>query len=353
MNRPLATHDGAVMPARRARHASLSAFFASQSDAELASLVNAGRVSGVGVGGGSAVLDLNGVPVFTKRIPLAELERAHPRSTANLFELPMFCQYGIGGPGFNAWRELAANVIVTDGVLSGETDSFPLLYHWRVLPGRPPVAAEHADIDAVVAALDHCPAARVRLEALAAASCSLVLWCEHIPYPMDSWLREDPVGKAELVERQLAQIVAFLRSRELLHMDGHVGNMRTDGERIFLTDFGLATSPRFDLSAAERDFVQRHATHDAGYAAMRLVNWLVTTVCGVPAPATGGPVARNEYVRQCAAGHIPADVPPAVAAILTRHAPVAARMNGFYWKLFGGDVHAEYPVCRQAEVRKQ
>jgi hypothetical protein len=118
---------------------------------------------------------------------------------------------------------------------------------------------------------------------------------------------------------------------------------RTDGERIYLTDFGLVTSPRFDLSAAEHDFAPRNTTHDAGYAAMRLVNWLVTEVCGVALPASGGPTARNDYVLRCAAGHIPADVPPAVAAILTRHAPAAAKMNGFYWRLFGGDVHADYP----------
>jgi hypothetical protein len=119
--------------------------------------------------------------------------------------------------------------------------------------------------------------------------------------------------------------------------------MRTDGERIYLSDFGLATSPRFDLSAAERDFAERHATHDAGYAAMRLVNWLVTDVCGVPMPTSGGPVARNEYVVWCAAGDIPDDVPPVVAAILVRRAPAAAKMNAFYWSLFGGDIHAEYP----------
>ncbi|MEJ7689791.1 MAG: hypothetical protein WKF76_04815 [Nocardioidaceae bacterium] len=40
-------------------------------------------------------------------------------------------------------------------------------------------------------------------------------------------------------------------------MDGHFGNMRTDGKRIYLSDFGLATSPRFDLSAAEHDFAQQ------------------------------------------------------------------------------------------------
>jgi hypothetical protein len=300
--------------------------------------VDSGRANGVGVGGASGVLDVDGVPVFVKRIPLTDREFARPHSTANLFDLPLCCQYGVGGPGFNAWRELAANLIVTGGVLAGETESFPLLHHWRVLPGRPDTAAEHADIDAVVAALDGSPAVRTRLEALAAASRSLVLFSEYVPHPLRGWLNEDPVGKADTVERQLDGIVAFLRDRELLHLDGHVENMRTDGERIYLADFGLATSPRFELTAAEREFVRRNASHDAGYAAMRLVNWLVTDVCGVTALAD-----RNAYVRRCAAGGIPDDVPENVAAVLARHAPAAAPVNDFYWQLFGGDLSAEFP----------
>ncbi len=306
--------------------------------------MEAARPNSVGVGGGSVVLDVDGVPVFAKRIPLTDRELACPGSIANLFDLPVYCRYGVGGPGFNAWRELAANIVVTDAVLAGETLSFPMLHHWRILPGRSPVAAEHADIDTVVAALQDSPAVRARLEALSAASCSLVLFCEYVPRPMLDWLREKPANKAATVERQFSQIVMFLRDRQLLHMDGHFGNMRVDGERICLSDFGLATSPHFDLSAAERDFVERHATHDADYAAMRLVNWLETAVCGVPVPAGGGPVARNEYVVQCAAGRIPDDVPPVVAAILTRHAPAAAKMNAFYWRLFDGEFHAEYPA---------
>lgn len=304
--------------------------------------MGAGRVIGVGVGGGSALIDVDSVPVFTKRIPLTGREVGDSGSTANLFDLPMFCQYGIGGPSFNAWRELAANVIVTDAVLAGETESFPILYHWRVLPGRSPVASEHADIDTVVAAQGGSSAVRARLEALAAATCSLVLFCEYIPHPIGDWLRDDPAGKAATVERQLSEIVAFLRDRELLHMDAHFGNVRTDMERLYLSDFGLVTSPRFDLSAAERDFAEQHVAHDADYAAMRLVNWLVADVCGRSSSHGGGPVARNEYVLRCASGCIPDDVPPGVAAILTRHAPAAAKMNAFYWKLFGGD-HAEYP----------
>ena len=330
---------------RRLRHDRMSDSLAARNDDELAGLLQSAPTGAVGVGGGSSVLNVDGVPVFFKRIPITDRELAHPHSTANLFDVPTYCQYGmhrLAGPGFGAWRELAANMIVTEGVLGGEAESFPLLYHWRLLPGRPPVASEHQDIDAVVAQFGGSPAVRIRLEELAGAAFSLVLFQEYVPYPLLDWLN-DPVGRAETFERQLFEVVAFLRSRELLHMDGHFGNMRADGGRIHLVDFGLATSSRFDLSDAERDFVAHNISHDADYAAMRLVNWLVTTVCGVPVPDVGGPVARNMYVRRCASGDIPPGVPAGVAGILARHAQAAARMNDFCWRLFDGDFRAEYP----------
>lgn len=330
---------------RRSRHDHTSALLTALTDDELAAALRAAPANPVGVGGGTSVLEVDGVPVFAKRIPITDRELAHPHSTANLFDLPTYCQYGmyrLGGPGFGAWRELAANLLVTEGVLVGEAESFPLLYHWRVLPGRAPIASEQLDIDAVVAQFGGAPGVRIRFEELAAATSSLVLFLEHVPYPLLDRLT-DPVGQAETLERQLFEIVAFLRDRELLHMDGHFGNIRADDDRIYLVDFGLATSPRFELSNAERDFVAKHVGHDAEYAAMRLVNWLVTTVCGVPVPASGGPVDRNMYVRRCASGDIPPDVPAAVAEILARHAAAAARMNHFCWRLFDGDIHAEYP----------
>jgi hypothetical protein len=335
---------GAMLSTRLSRHDHVSASLAARDDDELAALLLTAPTSAVGVGGGSGVFDVDGVPVFAKRIPITDRELAHPYSTANLFNLPVYCQYGmysLAGPGFGAWRELAANMVVTEAVLAGETKSFPLLHHWRVLPGRPPVASEHLDIDAVVAQFGGDPAVRTRFEDLAAAASSLVLFLEYVPYPLLDRLT-DPIGMAETFERQLFEVVAFLRGRELLHMDGHFGNIRADDDRIYLVDFGLATSPRFDLSDAERDFVARNAGHDADYAAMRLVNWLVTTVCGVSDPADGGPVARNVYVRRCASGDIPQGVPADVADMLARHASAAARMNDFVWRLFDGDIHAQY-----------
>jgi hypothetical protein len=302
-------------------------------------LLAAGTDVGVGVGGGATVLEVDGLPVFAKRVPLTERERERPHSTANLFGIPHCCQYGagkVGSPGFSAWRELAANRIITSAVLGGETECFPLLCHWRVLPGRPPVADEHADIDAAVAAWDGHPAVRARLTALAEATHSLLLCFECLPMSLADRLVTDPLSQADAVEADLFEIVAVLRRHELLHFDGHLGNLRADTERIYLTDFGLVTSPRFELSPAERAFVHRHTTYDADHAAMRLVNWLVTTGLGLT-----GPAERNEYVRRCAAG-TPADLPPAAAAVVARHAPAAVRMNELYWRLFDGDLQAEY-----------
>ena len=329
---------------RRARHDRVSAALADRDDDELTALLHDAPTGAVGVGGGTSVLEVDGIEVFAKQIPITDRELAHPRSTANLFGLPTSCQYGmhpLAGPGFGAWRELAASTVVTEGVLAGETEAFTLLHHWRVLPGRPAVASEHSDLDAVVAQFRGDPAVRIRFEELAAARSSLVLFSEHVPDSLLDRLGE-PVASAEWLERQIFEAVSFLRSRELLHMDGHFANMRADDDRVYLVDFGLATSPRFDLSDVERDFVTRNVDHDGDYAAMRLVNWLVTTVCGVPTPTSGGPAERNAYVLRCARGDIPRDVPAAVAGILARHSAAAAKMNDFCWRLVDGDIHAQY-----------
>lgn len=168
------------------RYSEVASALALHSDRQLGESLAQAQALGTGIGGASALLALDGVPVFAKRIPLTDLERraGNVMSTANLFGLPPFCQYGltaIGGPGFGAWRELAAGVMTTNWVLAGCSAAFPLLYHWRVLPGAPPPGDEHADVEAVVQYWDGSPAVRDRLHALARASSSIVLFQEFIP----------------------------------------------------------------------------------------------------------------------------------------------------------------------------
>ncbi|MFF5225974.1 serine/threonine protein phosphatase [Dactylosporangium sp. NPDC000521] len=319
---------------RLSRHCAVSTELALLSDARLARLVDNAQALGVGVGGASALLGVAGTPVFVKRLALTDLERLprHVRSTANLFELPTSCHYSVvahGGGGFGAWRELAANTMTTSWVLAGRTEAFPLLYHWRVLPGAPPPAEEHEDIDRAVAYWDGSAAVRRRLEALAAASASVVLFLEYVPQRLDAWLREHP-DAVGTVEHRLTADVAFMNANGLLHFDAHFGNILTDGDTLYLTDLGLATSPRFELSAQERAFLERHRDHDARYAVRELLNWIVANVAGIT-----GTTERHAYLRRCAAGAAPDGLPAPFAEIVTRHAPVAAAMNDFFWKVYG------------------
>src|SRR5688572_12820575 len=142
--------------ARVVRYGDVSTALALLSDHQLGQLVDAAPAIGSGVGGTSALLDIADASVFVKRIPLTDLERDpdNVMSTANLFRLPTFCQYGVvllPSGGFGAWRELAANTMTTNWVLTKQSEAFPLMYHWRVLPGAAPLADEIADIERVVA----------------------------------------------------------------------------------------------------------------------------------------------------------------------------------------------------------
>ncbi len=60
----------------------------------------------------SVQIEVDNISIFVKQILVTELELKpnHFMSTANLFNLPMCYQYGIGSSGFSAWRELAAHV---------------------------------------------------------------------------------------------------------------------------------------------------------------------------------------------------------------------------------------------------
>jgi hypothetical protein len=93
-------------------------------------LVEAAPLIGSGIGGTSVSLEIEGWPVFAKRVPLTDLERRpdNVMSTANVFQLPTCYQYGVGSAGFGAWRELAAYVMTTNWVLGGRYAGFPLRY---------------------------------------------------------------------------------------------------------------------------------------------------------------------------------------------------------------------------------
>jgi hypothetical protein len=305
-------------------------------------------------GKASFSMDVEGVPVFVKRIALTDLEKLFGYTTANLWNLPAFCQYGVGSPGFGAWRELAASVMTTNWVLARETDAFPLLYHWRVVDGAPPVIAEHQDIPAAVSYWGGSDVVAQRLEAVASASSSLVLFSEHLPFTLVDWLPSLPAADLVpaylMVERCLREGVALMNGHGLYHFDLHYGNLLSDGDRLYFGDLGLATSPRFNLSAPEREFLDRHVTHDAAYVARGLVNWIAAHVCGVPRPTYAGSPELTEFVRRCAAGYTPPGLSPTLAAMLSTYSPVAAVMNDFYGLLHWTRRDPDYPADEVAAL---
>ncbi|BCB74466.1 hypothetical protein Pflav_008760 [Phytohabitans flavus] len=71
---------------------------------------------------------------------------------------------------------------------------------------------------------------------------------------------------------------------------------------------------------------------------------MVANVVGIPAPDTGGPVERYDYIRRCAAGARPVGVPEPVAELISRYAPVVAILNDFYWNFFGESRATPYPA---------
>ena len=58
------------------------------------------------------LLKIGGSNIFVKKVRLTDIERRTENimSTANLFDYRLYCQYGIGSPGFGVWRELATHI---------------------------------------------------------------------------------------------------------------------------------------------------------------------------------------------------------------------------------------------------
>ncbi|MFC9871441.1 protein kinase family protein [Nocardia salmonicida] len=337
ISRYAATRDMSL-PKRLHVHGTVSTALTLHSDHALRELVDAAEPIGAGIGGKSALLEVAGTPVFVKRVPLSDLERQpeHVRSTANLFDVPLFYHYGvglIGGAGFGAWRELAVHTMTTNWVLAAEHEGFPLMYHWRVLPDTTPLPAELADIDRAVAYWDNRPQIRRRIEALRDSSASIALFLEYIPNTLHDWLNtqieagDEPTDRAcTMVERELAAGTTFMNSRGLLHLDAHFQNILTDGRRLYFADYGLSLSSGFDLSPQETAFFDQNQSYDRGFTTTYLTNWLLTALYGL---RRGDRETRAAMVRVIAEGKPPHGVPEGAAALLTRQAPIATAMSAF------------------------
>ncbi|WP_181797253.1 protein kinase family protein [Streptomyces sp. WELS2] len=344
-----------LLAARSSACATVGAQLSLLSDRRLGDAVAAAAALGSGIGGRRGEMEVAGLPVFVKRIPLTDIEARpeHVRSTANLFGLPLHYQYGVGSAGFGAWRELAAHFMTTTWVLRGEFAGFPLMYHWRVLPDRPPAgfADEFGGIEGAVAHWEGSSAVRHRLEAIGRSSLSLVLFLEHVPRTLADWLGDtgevaggEPGADSSYlwVEEELRRGTGFMSSHGLVHFDAHFANLLTDGRRVYFADFGLALSRHFELSAREAAFLADHLVYDRCYAPWHLLRH------HLPEAVRGG-TELGTFLREWSAGRRPDGVPPGITAIIDRHARHAAVMDDFARRLVTESRHTPFPA---AEVRK-
>jgi hypothetical protein len=264
---------------RRQKYFNLSSQIAQLERTQLHCLFNNSESNESSTGWGSShVLDFGQSKVFIKRIPVTNLEYDNLFSTRNLYDLPTFCSYGFGSTGFGIFCELVTHIKTTQWILDGKIATFPLMYHYRIMPffGES-LSRGEAITDANVTL----PPTDIDLDrhqeyvkswgnsvnvgnyALdrATANYELVLFLEYIPHVMETWLQENP----NTIEQSLHEIrttLNFLRSQGVIHFDAHFRNILTDGDRIYLTDFGLVLDKSFALTSDEKAFFEQNLFYD-------------------------------------------------------------------------------------------
>ena len=251
-----------AVDSRRQRYFKLRAQIAQMDNAALRALLEDGE-SNAGWGR-HHTMDLSGTKIFVKRIPVAALEYENLLSTGNLYRLPTYYNYGVGSAGLGVFRELVAHIKTTSWVLSGEIEGFPLLYHHRIVPfwGR----RANVDVERHNGYVEYWGgSANVGKYMLdrANAGHELLLFLEHVPHTLVPWLLANSHETPRVLD-DLRSIITVLRSKGIIHFDAHYWNILTDGERTYLTDFGLVLDQSFALDPDERLFFERHRLYDYG-----------------------------------------------------------------------------------------
>ncbi|MBE9092618.1 hypothetical protein [Tychonema sp. LEGE 07203] len=250
---------------RRKRYFKLSSHIAQLDNAQLRSLFdNSESNKSIAGWGRNHTIVLGQSKVFVKLVPVTNIEYDNLFSTRNLYDLPTYCNYGFGSTGFGVFRELVTHIKTTNWVLEGAIATFPLMYHYRIMP----FSGRRADLDrsrlkGYVEYWGNSENAGNYLVDRANANYELVLFLEYIPHVLETWLRENP-NKLQKPLDDLRRTIDFLRTQGIIHFDAHFHNVLTDSEQTYLTDFGLVLDKSFALTKDEESFFKQNRFYDYG-----------------------------------------------------------------------------------------
>lgn len=318
--------------------------------------------------GRNHVLEVGGEKVFVKRVPLTDLEYENGFSTRNLYSLPAYYNYGVGSAGFGVFRELVANIKVTNWVLGGEIETFPLMYHYRIC--RASGANGPVDLERHEGYVKYWNGneniGRYILDR-ASARYEMVLFIEYVPAVLHGWLKEH-AERTEDVLGQLVSTIDFLRAKGLIHFDAHFQNILVDEDRPYLTDFGLVLDESFELGEDEQELFRTHSNYDYAqifasfdyvvehrYDALSPEEKLkVDTLVGLDETVTGNQRRKilvdnvGELQAKSAIG-----LDDGYVAALTRYRAAGTRMRAFFSELQGSDAKdAAFPEAELSEALK-
>ena len=259
---------------RKEKYFHLSSYVAGMNTAQVRSLLNH-KASNLGWGT-SLTVALGQYPVFVKRIPITDIEYNHLFSTKNLYELPTYFNYGLGSAGLGAFRELVTHLKTTHWVLEEEIATFPLMYHYRIIPSSGQrTTVDREWLENFVKYWGNSSSVENYMVDKAKADHELVIFLEHIPHVLDAWLLKNPSLFQPPLD-DLCKTMAFLRTKGIIHLDAHFQNVLTDGEQTYLTDFGLVLDRSFDLAKDEEAFFEQTALYDYGEILLNLGHLVVS-----------------------------------------------------------------------------
>lgn len=326
---------------RRKTYLRVSSEIAAMNNVEVRALLDEGEASR-GWGKHQTVY-VGGVQVFVKSVPVTDLEYANAFSTRNLYDLPLYYNYGVGSAGFGAFRELLTHVKTTNWVLDGAIPFFPLLYQFRLLPFAGEQTVFEAERrNAYLTYWSGSEAIGRYFDERLKANHELVLFLEHVPHALHPWLVQRQ-GATEGSLEDLRSAISFLRGHGIVHLDAHFFNIVTDGEHAYLTDFGLALDRGFELADEERQFFANHEYYDYGEVLWSLGQVLVNIyqqlpedggrtlaeACGIasdtpPRELMGALVRNIEQLADAMALH------PGLAGAVLKYRDVILLMQDFY-----------------------